>query len=43
LLLPVLLIIVNSMRCRWQYIRKGIKPSRESVEPAVRYINAVIG
>ncbi|MDE5423541.1 efflux RND transporter permease subunit [Ancylomarina sp. DW003] len=36
LLLPVLLIVVNSLRCRWQYLRTGVMPSRESVEPAVK-------
>lgn len=36
LLLPVLLIVVNSLRRRWQYLKTGVMPSRESVEPAVR-------
>jgi len=36
LLLPVLLIVVNSLRCRWKYLKTGVMPSRESVEPATR-------
>ncbi len=36
LLLPVLLIAVNSLRCLWQYLKTGVKPSRESVEPVIK-------
>ena len=36
LLLPVLLIVVNSLRCRWHYLKTGVMPLRESVEPAVK-------
>jgi len=41
LLLPVLLIVVNSLRCRWQYIRTGVMSSRESVEPVIRQQNVL--
>ncbi|MFA8435905.1 MAG: efflux RND transporter permease subunit [Marinifilaceae bacterium] len=36
LLLPILLIVVNSMRCQFKWLKTGVKPARELVEPAVR-------
>lgn len=42
ILLPVLLIVVNSVKCRWKYIKTGVMPARESVEPAVRQIDAMM-
>jgi len=36
LLLPVLLVIVNSTKRKFKWLTTGITPSRESVEPAVK-------
>ena len=39
LLLPVLLIIVNAIKRRVQWLKTGVLPSKESVEPSVRELN----
>ncbi|PKQ60268.1 hypothetical protein BZG02_19920 [Labilibaculum filiforme] len=36
LLLPVLLVGVNSLKCKFQWLISGVMPSRESVETAVQ-------
>lgn len=36
IVLPVLLIVVNSIKCRWKYITTGVMPTRESVEPVFK-------
>nr|WP_320119613.1 efflux RND transporter permease subunit [uncultured Marinifilum sp.] len=36
LLLPVLLVGVNSLKCKFKYLVTGVMPSRESVETAVQ-------
>jgi multidrug efflux pump subunit AcrB len=39
LLLPVLLVVVNSSKRKFKWLVSGVMPSRESVEPAVRELN----
>jgi len=39
LLLPVILVIINSIKCRIEKFKSGIMPSRESVEMAVKELN----
>ncbi|MRT94252.1 efflux RND transporter permease subunit [Ancylomarina sp. 16SWW S1-10-2] len=35
-LLPVLLVVVNSIKCKYKWLVTGVMPSRESVETAVK-------
>lgn len=39
LLLPVLLVGVNSLKCKVKWLTTGVMPSRESVETAVQELN----
>jgi len=39
LVLPVILVIVNSIKCRIEKYKTGVMPSREAVERAVQELN----
>jgi len=42
IVLPVLIIVVNSARRKMKWITSGVMPSREVVEPAIRELNQTI-